>query len=96
MLIILIMLLVTRTDYFAFLFAISIMQAMQQFTPRVTAVLIGLSTLLTFLTLFQPVGILYALALTVVFFGGTVFLVVYIGATRRARLIQDQQQALVE
>jgi signal transduction histidine kinase len=94
-LIILILLRITRTDYFVFLFAIPIMQAMQQFTPKVTAVLMGISTLLTFLTLLQPFGVFYALALAVLFFGGSVFLVVYIGSTRRARLIQDQQQALV-
>jgi signal transduction histidine kinase len=95
MLIILILLRTTRADYFVFLFAIPIMQAMQQFTPKVTAALTGLATLLTFLTLLQPFGVFYALALAVLFFGGTVFLVVYIGSTRRARLIQDQQQALV-
>jgi signal transduction histidine kinase len=57
--------------------------------------MVGLTTLMMFLVLFQPFGILHALALTVVFFGGSVFLVTYIGATRRAQLIQNQQQALV-
>jgi signal transduction histidine kinase len=89
------LLLVTRADFFAFLFALPIMQVMQQFTLKETVVLIGLTTLLTFLTLFQSSGIFYALAIAVVFFGGSGLLVVYIGSTRRARSLQDQQQALV-
>jgi signal transduction histidine kinase len=86
---------IAQVDFFAFLFAISSMQAMQQFTVKEAAVSIGLTTLLTFLTLLKPMGILNTLALTVFFFGRSVFLVVYIGATRRARSIQDQQQGLV-
>jgi signal transduction histidine kinase len=89
------LLLVTRADYFVFLFAIPCMQTMQQFSSRATAMLIGLSTLLTFLTLLKSRGPFFALAMAVVFFGGSAFLIVYIGNTRRARLIQDQQQALV-
>ena len=89
------LLLVTRADFFAFLFALPIMQVMQQFTVKETAFLIGLTTLLTFLTLFQSSGIFYAIAIAVVFFGGSSLLVVYIGSTRRARSIQDLQQELV-
>jgi signal transduction histidine kinase len=85
----------SHTDFFAFLFAISSMQAMQQFTVKEASVWIGLTTLLTFLSLYQPFGIFYAIAIAVVFFGGSVFLVTYIGSTRRASLIQQQQQALV-
>lgn len=94
-LIILQLLLVSHTDYFAFLFAISSMQAMQQRSLKAAALLIGITTLLTFLTLYKPFGALYAIAITVVFFGGSIFLVVFIGSTRRARLIEEQQQELV-
>lgn len=94
-LVILRLLILTRTDYFAFLFAIQSMQVMQQFTSRGAAVLIGLTTLLTFMALYQQFGIFYTLAIVVVFFGGSVFLVTYIGATRRASLIEEQQQELV-
>jgi signal transduction histidine kinase len=96
MLVTLILLHETRTDYFAFLFAIPVMQAMQQFTLKVTAALIGIATLLTILTLLQPFGVFYTLAITVVFFGGTVFLVLYIGSTRRLQAVEQQQQMLVE
>jgi signal transduction histidine kinase len=89
------LLLVAHTDFFAFLFAISSMQAMQQYSMKETAVVIGITTLLTFLTLYKPFGVFYALGTAVVFFGGSVFLVVYIGSTRRARLIEGQQQELV-
>jgi signal transduction histidine kinase len=89
------MLLISRTDFFVFLFAIPCMQVMQQFRTREAAVAIGLTTLLTFLTLFRPFGIFYALGTAVVFFGGSVFLIVYIRSTRQARVIQDQQQTLV-
>jgi signal transduction histidine kinase len=94
-LLILLLLQVTRLDFFAFLFAIPVMQAMQQFPFRVTALLIGVVTSLTFLALFQTLGPLNALALTVLFFGGTVFLVIYIRSTLRLRSMQAQQQELV-
>ncbi len=85
----------TRVDFFAFLFAITSMQMMQQFTIREAMIMVGLTTLLTFLGLYQPFGIFYAVAISVVFFGGSVFLVFYIAATRRARSIRDQQQVLI-
>ncbi len=85
----------TRTDFFAFLFAVSSMQAMQKFTGKEATLILGLTTLLTFLMLYQPFGIFYALGTAVVFFGGSLFLLVYIGSTRRARFIQGQQQVLV-
>ncbi len=69
---------------------------MQLYTPKVTAVLIGLSALLTLISLIQPLGVLQALALMFVFTAGSVFLAVYIGSARRARLIQHQQQTLVK
>jgi signal transduction histidine kinase len=83
-----------HSDFFAFLFAISGMQVMQQFTPKETAVVIGLSGLMTFLSLLQPIGALQALALTLAYTALSVFLAAYIGSTRRALGIQEQQQAL--
>ncbi len=94
-LIILQLLLVTHTDYFAFLFAISSMQAMQKHSLKGAVVVIGITTMLTFLTLYKQFGVLNVIGLTVVFFGGSVFLVVYIRTTRRARQIGEQQQELV-
>ena len=89
------MLLISRADFFVFLFAIPSMQVMQQFRTREATVAVGITTLLTFLTLFRPFGIFYSLGTAVIFFGGSVFLVVYIRSTRQARVIQDQQQTLV-
>jgi signal transduction histidine kinase len=86
---------ITHADYFAFLFAISSMQVMQQHSSKVAAMVVGLTTLLTFLSLYQSSGIINALAIAVLFLGGSVFLVMYIGATRRARQLEIQQQELV-
>ena len=58
------------------------------------AILIGLSTLVTFVALIRPYGAVDALALAVVFFGGTVFLGAYIWSTRRAQVIQNELQSL--
>ncbi len=85
----------TQADFFAFLFAIPCMQVRQQFTHRSAIILLAFSTLLTFLTLFQTYGLYYALGTAIVFFGGSLFLVTYIGSTRRARAIQEQQHRLV-
>jgi signal transduction histidine kinase len=89
------LLLITRTDYFSLLFAIPGMQAAQETSFRVALILIGFFSILTFLSLFQPYGTFIAIAMSVVFFGGSLLLVIYIGSTRRARAIQDRQQALV-
>jgi len=86
---------ISQADYFVFLFAIPCMQSMQQFTLKETSLWLGLTTLLTFLSLSPSFGILYAVGTAVVFLAGSVFLVIYIGATRRARFIQEQQQELV-
>lgn len=83
-----------HSDFFAFLFAITGMQVMQQYTPRGTAVVIGFSALLTFFSLLQPIGDLQALALTLAYTALSVFLAVYIGSTRRAWVIQERQHAL--
>jgi signal transduction histidine kinase len=95
--IVLALLLVTYSidsDLFAFLFAISAMQFMQMYTPKVTAAVIGLASLITFFSLFQLFGILQALALTLVYSALGIFLAAYIWATRQSRAIQEQQQAL--
>jgi signal transduction histidine kinase len=68
---------------------------MHQFTIKEAVIWTGLTTLLTFLSLYQAFGIFYAIAIAVVFFGGSFLLVMYIRATHRASLIQEQQQALV-
>jgi signal transduction histidine kinase len=85
----------TQADFFAFLFAIPCMQVRQQFTQGGAITLLAFSTLLTFLTLFQTYGLYYALGIAIVFFGGSLFLVTYIGSTRRVRVIQEEQQELV-
>jgi signal transduction histidine kinase len=94
-LIILILLLTTRTDFFAFLFAIPCMQVMQQFSTRGIVAVLGLTSVLTFLSLIRLRGVLDALGIALVYFGGSGLLVVYIAATRRARLIQAHQQVLI-
>ena len=83
-----------HSDFFAFLFAVTGMQVMHQYTPRLTAVVIGLSALLTFFGLLQPIGALQALALTIAYTAINTFLVAYIGSAQRALVIQDQQEAL--
>jgi signal transduction histidine kinase len=88
------LLLMTRADFFAFLFAITAMQTMQLYTPRVAAVLIGLSALITLLSLVQPMGLFQAIALTLIFAAVSAFLATYIGTTRRARVVRERQQIL--
>jgi len=83
-----------HSDFFAFLFAITGMQVMQQYTPKETVVAIGLSALLTFFSLIQPIGVLQALALTLAYTALSVFLAAYIGSTRRTWVIQERQHAL--
>ena len=89
------LLLTTRQDFFAFLFAIPSMQVRQQYTMKAAVLLTGFTAILTLLSLYQKFGIFYSLAIAVVFFSGSIFLIIYIGSTRRLRLIQDQQQELV-
>ena len=83
-----------RSDLFAFLFAITAMQVMQRHPPRVTAIVICLSALMTFFNLFQLFGILQALALTMVYTALGIFLAAYVWATRQSQAIQEHQQAL--
>jgi signal transduction histidine kinase len=95
MLLILAMLLLTRSDFFAFMFAITGMQVMQHYTPKTAAAVIALSALLSLSILIQPSGVVQALALTLAFAALSTFLAAYIASTRRARLIQERQQILV-
>ncbi len=83
-----------RSDLFAFLFAVTGMQVMQRHSPRVTAIVIGLSALMTFFSLFQLFGILQAIALTMVYTALGIFLAAYVWATRQSQAIQEHQQAL--
>jgi signal transduction histidine kinase len=92
---ILIMLLITQTDFFAFLFAVPCMQSMQRFSLKATAFLIGFTSLATVTILIKPYGISQTMALALVYCGGTIFLVTYVHSTRRARSAEDQQQVLV-
>jgi signal transduction histidine kinase len=85
-----------HSDFFAFLFAIIGMQIMQQYTPKVTAIVIGLSALLIFFGLLPPIGFFQALALTIAYTAINAFMVAYIGSTRRASAIQERQLALSE
>lgn len=89
------LLLTTKQDFFAFLFAILGMQAMQRFSPRIVASLIGVFALLTFLSLMGPTGALQALALTLSYSAMGSFLAAYIWSTRRAGIVQEQQQVLL-
>ena len=92
---ILLLLLTLEQDFFAFLLAILSMQAMQRYSPRVVGILIGLFAVLTFLSLIGPIGALQALALTLSYAALGAFLSAYIWSTRRAGIVQVQQQALV-
>ncbi len=83
-----------RSDLFAFLFAIIGMQVMQRHSPMVTAIVIGLSALMTFFSLFQLFGTLQALALTMVYTALGIFLAAYVWATRQSQAIQEHRQAL--
>ena len=66
--------LLSAADFFVFLFAIPCMQVMQRFNTRGTAVVLGLTTLLTMVALMPGRGVLFAVGMAVVYFGGTVLL----------------------
>ncbi len=91
---VLVFLLWTKSDYFAILFAILGMQAMQQFPRRLGWAFIGLSGVLTFLVLMVPYGAFQALALAVAFSAVSVFAATFILAAERARAAQCENQAL--
>ncbi len=91
-----ILLQITGQDFFAFLFAILGMRAMQQYSPQVVGVLIGLCAILTFMALIGSIGLLKSLAQALTYSALGAFLTAYIWSTRKAGVIQQQQQALVE
>lgn len=94
--IIILLLLTTDQDFFACLFAILGMQAMQLFSPRLVGILVGFSALLTFCALFERIGFLQALALTLVYTTLSAFMTAFIWSARRASILQEQEQKLVE
>jgi len=85
-----------HSDFFAFLFAITGMQVVRNHTPRVTAFGIGLSALMNFFGLLQPVGVIQALALTMIYAAINIFLVATIASANRAVIIQERQRALAD
>jgi signal transduction histidine kinase len=93
---IMLLLLTTEQDFFACLFAILGMQAMQRYSPRVVGALMGLSALLIFGALFERVGFMQALALALVYTTLGAFMTAYIWSARRAGVAQEQEQKLME
>jgi signal transduction histidine kinase len=89
-------LIASNEDFFAFLFVIIDMQAMQRFSPRWVALLIGLFALLTYFSLVGVDGVLQALALALIYAGVGAFMAAYIWSVHRAGVAREQQQALVE
>jgi signal transduction histidine kinase len=92
---IMLLLLATEEDFFACLFAILGMQAMQRYSPRVVATIIFVSALLTFGALLPRIGFLQALALALVYTTSGAFMTAYIWSTRRANIAQEQEQKLM-
>jgi signal transduction histidine kinase len=84
-----------QADFYGSLFILVGMQAMRCYPPWVAWGLLGLATLLTFLLLTGSYGVPEALALALVYAAGSAFVAAYIWSTRKARTIQDEQQALV-
>ncbi len=90
------LLLLTEHDFFAFLFSVLSMQAMQRYPPHVVGVLIGLSGLATYFSLVEPKGALQAVALSLIYSAVGAFMVSYVWFTRRLGEVRKQQQALVK
>lgn len=84
-----------HTDFYASLTILVGMQAMRRYPPWVAWGLIGLATLATFLLLMGTYGAPEALALALVYAAGSALTAAYIWSTRKARIIQDGQQAVV-
>lgn len=93
---ILLFLLTTEEDFFGCLFAMIGMQAMQRYSPRLVSVLIGIFAMLIFGTLFERIGFLQALALTLVYTTLAAFMTAYIWSARVAAVAQEQEQKLIE
>jgi signal transduction histidine kinase len=83
-----------RRDYFATLFALLGMQAMQRLNPRPGALWIGLFTPLMVLLLLRTYGAFEAIALAVIFTALNIFVASYALATRRAQAARAQNQSL--
>jgi signal transduction histidine kinase len=84
-----------RRDYFAILFALLGMQAMQRLNPKLGALGVGLFTPLMVLLLIRTYGAFEAIALAVIFTALNIFVASYALATRRAQATRAQNQALV-
>jgi len=84
-----------RRDYFAVLFALLGMQAMQRLNPKPAALWIGLFTPLMVLLLIKTYGAFEAIALAVIYTALNIFVASYALATRRAQAARAQNQALV-
>ena len=95
-LILLYLLLLTEHDFFAFLFSVLSMQAMQRYSPRVVGVLIGFCGLATYFSLVGPKGALQAVALALIYSAVGAFMVSYVWFTRRLGEVRKEQQALVK
>jgi signal transduction histidine kinase len=93
-LLVLTLLLTTRADFFAILFSILCMQAMQQFSPRLGGAFIGLGAVLTFLILMGSSGVFQALALAVGVTAVSVFAGAFLLASRRAGAAREKNLAL--
>jgi signal transduction histidine kinase len=85
----------TQEDFFAVLFGILSMQAMQRLSPRAGAAWSGLFTLLMAL-LFQISYGTTGVAFTILYTAVNILLASYALAARRARAANDQNQALVQ
>ena len=84
------------TDFFAVLFAILSMQAVQRLTLRQAALVIGLFAPLTTLPLVKIYGASQALAFALIYTALNVFLAAYALATRRAQAARVQNQSLAQ
>lgn len=91
---VLLLLLQTKTDYFAILFTIAVMQAVQELTPRFGWACIGLGFILTFMTLLGTSGPFQALALAAGVTAFSVFAAAFLLASRRAQKAQEENQSL--
>jgi signal transduction histidine kinase len=81
-------------DYFAALFALLGMQAMQRLNPKIGALWIGLFTPLMALLLSKTYSAFQAIALAVIYTALNVFVASYALATRRAQAARAQNQSL--
>lgn len=93
---VMLLLLTTEQDFFACLFAVIGMQAMQRYSPRVVAGVMVLFSFLTFGALLERIGFLQALALSLVYTTLGAFMSAYIWSARQAAVAQEQEQKLVE